>query len=130
MVLITMIGTEALGILPNFLRAELASFEAPEDLLGIGAQVDTQVIDERDIACSIDLRIERHLGEGGSAVNQRAARIVADTAKDRGADAGQADHGVRITPDRAKRLLELEECCSGQANHLLAAIQEMNLGDP
>ena len=73
------------------------------------------------LARFVDTREQRHLGIGRAAMDERAAGVVADTAKHRGADAGRPDHGVRIAPQWSERVFELVERGAGQADHLVLA---------
>ena len=107
-------------------RGQLAALDAGEDLLGVVAERQAEVVDEGDRAVRADLGVEAHLGIGGPALDQRAARVVADAAEHRGADAGGADHRMRLAAERAQRLLQRVEGGAGQADDLAAAVDQVD----
>ena len=107
-------------------RGQVAALDPGEDLLGVVAERQAEVVDERDRAVRADLGVEAHLGVGRPALDQRAARVVADAAEHRGADAGGADHRMRLAPERAQRLLQRVEGGAGQADDLAAAVDQVD----
>ena len=62
--------------------------EAAEDLLRRGAEVDAEVVHQRQLAVFINLRVQRHFGIRRATLYQRAAGVVADPADHRCPDAG------------------------------------------
>ena len=62
--------------------------EAAEDLLRRGAEVNAEVVHQRQLAVFINLRVQRHFGIRRAALYQRAAGVVADPADHRCPDAG------------------------------------------
>lgn len=61
--------------------------EAAEDLLRRGAEVNAEVVHQRQLAVFINLRVQRHFGVRRAALYQRAAGVVADPADHRCPDA-------------------------------------------
>ena len=105
---------------------QLAALDAGEDLLGVVAERQAEVVDEGDRAVRADLGVEAHLGIGRPTVDQRAARVVADAAEHRGTDAGGADHRMRLAAERTQRLLQRVEGGAGQADDLAAAVDQVD----
>ena len=110
---------------------QLAALDPGEDLLGVVAERQAEVVDERHGPVGRGpRRIERHLGVGRPALDERAARVVADAAEHRGADAGRADHRMRLAPERPQRLLKRVEGGAGQADHLPPAVDQVDAPEP
>lgn len=77
--------------------------ELAEDLFWRDAEIDSQVVHQRQLAVFVNTGKQGHLGIGGAALHQRAARVIADPTDHRGANAGGADHRVRFAAQRLKR---------------------------
>ena len=105
---------------------KLAPFHPGEDLLGVVAKRQAEVVDQRHRAVGADLGMQAKLGIGRAAADQRAARIVADPPQYRGADAGGPDHRMGLAPQRAQALLQLVQGRAGQADHLRTALDQMH----
>jgi len=72
---------------------------------------------------------QRHLRISRPTPEERTARVVADTADDRCADAGRPDHRVRFPAVGLERLLELVEGRTGQADDLPTLVNHEELGN-
>lgn len=79
---------------------ERAVFDARQHVLRGFAQLDAKMIHEPQGACRIDGGEQRHLRVSRPAMHERAARVVADAAQHRRADARRADHRMRLAPER------------------------------
>ncbi len=111
-------------------RREATRLDPAQHRLGIVAQVDPEMVDQAQAAVGADRAVERKLGEGRAALDQRAARIVADPADHRGAEAGGADHRMRLAPQRQQDALQRVERGARQAHHLRTVPHDMHAGQP
>ena len=68
--------------------AERAAVQPPQHLLGIIAQRDAQMIDQAQASPRLHHRMQAELREGGPALDQRSAAIVADAPHHRRAETG------------------------------------------
>ena len=105
---------------------QIAKLEAHEHVLWFVAERQTKMIDERDRAVGSDLGVETQLGIGGPTLNQGPARIVADAAQHRGANAGGADDRVRLSSQRTQVLLQRVERGARKADDLPAVLEEVH----
>ncbi|KAF1050639.1 MAG: hypothetical protein GAK34_01791 [Delftia tsuruhatensis] len=126
---IARVGGGALRIVGDVGLGVVAVLQPREDFLGRAAQGDAQVVDEFQRAVAADARVQRQFGIGRAAPHQGAARVVADAAQHRGADARRADHRMRLAPQRRQRLLQPVQRGAGQADHLGAAANDLHAGD-
>ncbi len=109
---------------------ETAPFQPRQHGFGIVAERDAEMIDQAEPPVPIDPGIERQFGVGRPAPHQRAARIVADAADHRGADARRSDHRMRFAPQRTQLRLELVQCRAGQAYRLPPVADQMDSRQP
>ena len=123
------VGSLGVFFVAHLLRRVVAVLQAGEDLLGAVAQLDPQVIDQLQRAVILHLRVERQFGIGRAAAYQGAAGVVADAAEHRGADAGRADHRMRLAIQRRQRLLQAIQGGAGQTDYLLAIVDQLHAGD-
>ena len=98
-----------------------------EDLLWRHAEIDAQMVHQRQLAVFVNTGKQRHLGVGRPALHQRAAGVVADPTDHRGANTGGANHRVRLAAQRLKRFFQGVERRAGEREHLLAFIQQVQL---
>ena len=96
-----------------------------EDLLWRYAQIDPQMVNQRQLAVFIDTGKQRHLRVGRAALHQRAAGVIADPTDHRGANARRADHRVRFATQRLKRLFQRVERGAGEGEYLFALVQQV-----
>ena len=120
----------AAGFGRQVVASETATLQVGEDLLGIVAECHAQVVDEPQLAVLVDASEERELREGRTAPDERAPGVVADAACHRGADATRPDHGMRLAAQRLEPAFELFERDAGLGQHLLAALQQVQLLEP
>ena len=99
-----------------------------QDILRAVAQFDPEVIDQSQAAIGLDLGVEGQLGVRGAATHQGTARVVANAAEHRGADAGGANHRMRLPAQRRQRLLQPVQGGAGQADGLLALVDQLHSG--
>ena len=85
-------------------------FEIAEHLLGCVPQVDAQVIDQLQLALRIKLSVERHLGVGRAAPNQRSTGVIAHAPKHGGANTRRTDHRMGLAAQRFEHLFQLVQC--------------------
>ena len=64
------------------------------------------MIDQFQRTVGVQLRENGKFGVAGAALQQRAARIIADPANNRGAYTGRADNRMRLPAQRLQQLLQ------------------------
>lgn len=106
MLAVLVIGREPPGGGRN-IAGKFACIQTTENGFGGVAQTDAKVIDEFQFALRRDAHVDRQLSNRGAAANQGAARVIADAARHRSANATGADHRMQFAPERLKTLLQL-----------------------
>ena len=119
----------ALRVVGDVRLGVAAVLQPGQDLFGCAAQRDAQVVHQLQLAVTPHARIQRQLGVGRTPAHQGAARVVADAAQHRGANARRANDRMRLAPQRRQRLLQAVERGAGQADHLRAALDHLHAGD-
>ena len=82
------------------------------------------MIDELNLARFVDLGVERELRIGRAAMNESAAGVVADPSHHRSADAGGADHRMRLATQRLQRPLQFKQRRARQTDDLPACVDQ------
>ena len=106
------------------------ALEPVEDVRGVGAEIDPEVVHQVDPAVLIDAREDRLLRIGGALADLGAAGVVRDAADDGRADGARADHRVRLAVVCGELLLEREQGGAGQADRLAGIVDEVDPVDP
>ena len=76
---------------------KLPALELPNRLLRLLAQLQIQMVHQAQGATLTHLREKRHLGVGRPATHQRSAGVIADSSDHGCAEAGGAEHRMRLT---------------------------------
>ncbi len=77
-----MVRAKAVRVVFDTFWTKISFLDIIQNCFWVIAQFNTQVIDELNLPTLVDLGIKRHLCERGSTMDQRAAGVVAHTAKD------------------------------------------------
>ena len=110
--------------------APLAALEAVQDVRGIRAEVDPEMVHQVYAAGLVDAGEQRLLGVGGALADLGAAGIVRNAADDGRADRARPDHRVGFTAVGGELLLEREQGRPGQADRLTGVVDEVDPVDP
>ncbi len=118
------------GPVPDAGGIDIAPIQPPEYLFRRLAELDVQMIDERQLARRGQLRIECKLGVDRPAADQRPAGIVADAADDRRADAGGTDDRMRFASIGPQQLFKLKQRTTWMADDLPPVVENMQAVEP
>ena len=118
------------GLIAHLSRAVVALLQAGKHLFRAVAQLDTQVVNQREAAIGLHLRIERQFGVGRATAYQGPAGVITHTAEHRGADAGGANHRMRLAAQRRQLPFQPIQRGAGQTHHLLALINQLHAIQP
>ena len=108
----------------------LPALQPVQDVCGVGAEVDAQMVHQLDLPVLVNPCEDRLLGVGRALADLTATGVVRDAADDARPDRGRADHRVRFAPVRGELVLQREERGAGQADRLAGVVQEVDLVDP